>query len=194
MHERANPSCFADDQGFQAANRNVSEAVFIRTIPAGKGPEKSCVLTTRGHYIWCLCQTTGGGCWGVAGDGPEPHGHSQPAWSAGNTRGSVLWCLAPRCVVGRKPVYALCGEKSKWQQTLCVPPLGLSCFPQFRWSHLKLLPVLQTQRFCFRLLQVASPLVVPCFLFTSCEQEFRSAVPNYPLCGTETSDPSHQAV
>lgn len=53
LHKRANSSCFTDDQGFQAANRNVSEAVSIKTIPAGKGLKKNCVLATcRCCILW----------------------------------------------------------------------------------------------------------------------------------------------
>lgn len=51
LRERANSSCFADDQGFQAANGNVSEAVSIRTIPAGKGLEKNCISTVSRRCI-----------------------------------------------------------------------------------------------------------------------------------------------
>lgn len=84
-------------------------------------------------------------------------------------------------VVGRKHVCALCVEKkNKWQQTPCVPPLGLPCFPQFRWSHFQLLPVLQTQV----LLQAVTGCLSggASFLFTSYEQGFGSTVPNCTPC------------
>lgn len=144
--------------------------MFPRLFPSGQSQQGRVWRRTAfqpflgAAYTGCLCQTTGGGCWGVAGHGPEPHGHTQPAWHAENMRGSLLRCLAPRCVMGRKQFYALCGEKNEWPQTLCVPPLGLSCSSQFRWSHFKLLPVLQTQRFCSLLWL---PLLWWCHVFFS---------------------------
>lgn len=105
LHKRANSTCFAVDQGFQAANRNASKAVFTRTIPAGKGLEKNCVLATcRSCIVSLPVPDSGRGCLGVAGDGPEPHEHTQPVWCAESSRGSVLWCLALRCVEGGKHV------------------------------------------------------------------------------------------
>lgn len=53
--ERERTICFADDQGLGAANGNVSSAVSIRIIPAGKGLEElNCVSSS---CRLCLCQT-----------------------------------------------------------------------------------------------------------------------------------------
>lgn len=126
LHKRTNSSCFAADKGFQAANRNASEAVFIRTIPAGKGLEKNCVLATcRSCILWVPVPDH----WrGLLGCSSEPQGHTQPAWCAENRRGSVLSCLAPRCVGGGKHVYALCGEKIQVATNPPSPSIGSALF------------------------------------------------------------------
>lgn len=100
---------FADDQGFEAANGSVSDAVSIRTIPAGKGPEPH-FLSRGAAYAGRLCQTGGWGCQIAAGDGPDPQRHRQPAWYAESVGSSVLWCLAPGCAGGRKHIYTPCGH------------------------------------------------------------------------------------
>lgn len=47
--------CSAVDQGFGAAAGNVSDAVSIRTVSAGKGPEElKCISWNSGH---CVCRT-----------------------------------------------------------------------------------------------------------------------------------------
>lgn len=46
--ERERTICFADDQGFGAANGHVSYAVSIRAIPEGKGPEElNCISSNH---------------------------------------------------------------------------------------------------------------------------------------------------
>lgn len=92
LYKRANSSCFAVDQGFWAAKRNFSKAVFISTNQAGKGLEKNRVLATcRCCILWVPVPDHWWGLQGVAGDGPEPQGHTEPVWCAENRRGSVLW-------------------------------------------------------------------------------------------------------
>lgn len=125
-------------------------------------------------YAGRPCQTSGWGCQIVAGVA-QTHTGTRSLLGVQRVWGPQSFHAWPQaCSREEAHLCSLC-ELNKQQQPFCVTPSGLSCFPWFRWSHFKILPVLQTQtlRFCSGLLQdgfPASPLVSPCFIFTSCAQ------------------------
>lgn len=142
----------------------------------------------------CLCQTTGGGCGVWLGMAQSPRGTQSlcGVQRAGGAQSLGAWHPGVQGVGSTSTLFV--GKKNRWQQLSGVPPLGVPCLPQFKWSNFQLFPVLHTQRFCSGLLQVTSPLVVPSFLFTSYEQGFRRAAHNCTLCVGLGLAPSHQAV
>lgn len=156
--------CSVVDQGFGAAAGNVSDAVSIRTISAGKGPEElKCISWNCGH---CICQTPvpdqagAARLWlGLA----QTHGAHAACTACGKCGEFSLSVLGPQGVQGAVSVSPLLVEIKQAATNPAVPLHWVHrVFPR---SCFKTLPVLQTQAlgFCLGLLQVvfsASPLVL----------------------------------
>ena len=122
--------CFADDQGFEAANRNVSDAVSIRTIPAGKDPEElNCISSNRRR---CVRPTPVPDRWlGLPDCGwawPRPtraHAVCTVCGERGELSPSVL---GPQVCRGEEACIRSLWELNKRQQILLCPSIGSILF------------------------------------------------------------------
>lgn len=118
---------FADDQGFEAANGSVSDAVSIRTIPAGKGPEphflsrRRSVRRTAVPDRWLGLSDCG---WGWT----RP-AKAQAARVVCGKRGELSpLVLGPRVCGGEEAHLHSLWALSKWQQNLLWPSIGSVLF------------------------------------------------------------------
>lgn len=109
--------------------------MFPVLCPSGQSwQERAWRSWTAFHQVVCsafagpLCQSSGWCHQVVAIDGPDPHGHTQPAGSAESMRSSVLLCLAPWLCKGEEAHLCSLEELNKQQQTLQSSSIGAVLF------------------------------------------------------------------